>query len=179
MAYSLRLVPFFQQAGQSRKEFLLQIIHTAPVQLMVLGIFADGQAIYEPLPEVVLVLRQHGFQGVIQKLQVLFQFGEATPGDGNESSFLQAEAIFVSVEVVVLTEIFCVCVIGIGLLILSGVVCFIQRWSLPFTNRPTEALLFQPLYGLSRYLHVDQPLYLTFHLPFTSTKAQKDFLLEV
>ena len=100
---------------------------------MVLGIFADGQAIYEPLPEVVLVLRQHGFQGVIQKLQVLFQFGEVTFGDGGKSLFLHAEAIFAPVEVVVLTEIFCVCVVGKRLLVLAGVVCFIRLWSLPFS----------------------------------------------
>ena len=34
------------------------------------------------------------------------------------------------------------------MLILTGVVCFIQLWSLPFTNRSPESLFRQPLYGL-------------------------------
>ena len=116
---------------------------------MGLGIFADGQAIHESLPEIVLICSQHRFQGIVQKLQVLFLFGEVAFGDGNESFFLYAETIFVPVEAVVLTEIFCVCVVGKRLLVLAGVVCFIRLWSLPFTDWSPKPLFLQPLYGLS------------------------------
>lgn len=84
-AYSLRLVPLFQQRGQSREEFLLLIVHAATVQLMGFRVLANGQAIHEPLPEIALVCNQHRFQDIVQKLQVLFQFGEVTFSDGNES----------------------------------------------------------------------------------------------
>ena len=122
------------------------IVHTATVQLMGFRVLANGQTIHEPLPEIALVCNQHRFQGIVQKLQVLFQLGEVTFSDGNESLFLYAEAIFVPVEVVVLAEIFCVCVVGKRLLVLAGVVCFIQLWSLPFTNRSPKLLFLQPLY---------------------------------
>ena len=69
---------------------------------------ADPQALYKPLPEIILVCGQHRFQGIVQKLEILFQLGEVPFGDGGKSLFLHAEAIFVPVEVVVLTEIFCV-----------------------------------------------------------------------
>lgn len=118
-ACSLRLVPLFQQRGQSREEFLLLIVHAATVQLMGFRVLANGQAIHEPLPEIILVCSQHRFHGIVQKLQVLFQLGEVTFGDSNESLFPHAEAMFVPVEVVVLTEIFCVCVVGKRLLIWS------------------------------------------------------------
>ena len=110
-------------------------------------VLANGQAIHEPLPEIALVCNQHRFQDIVQKLQVLFQFGEVTFSDGNESLFLYAEAIFVPVEVVVLTEIFCVCVVGKRLLIISGVIRFIQLPFFSFTNRSPKALFLQPLYG--------------------------------
>ena len=140
-AYSLRLVPLFQQRGQSREEFLLLIVHAATVQLMGFRVLANGQAIHEPLLEIALVCNQHRFQDIVQKLQVLFQFGEVTFSDGNESLFLYAEAIFVPVEVVVLTEIFCVCVVGKRLLIISGVIRFIQLPFFSFTNRSPESPL--------------------------------------
>ena len=146
-ACSLRLVPLFQQRGQSREEFLLLIVHAATVQLMGFRILANGQAIHEPLLEIALVCNQHRFQDIVQKLQIFFQFGKVTFGDGGKSLFLHAEAIFVPVEVVVLAEIFCVCVVGKRLLVLAGVVCFIRLWSLPFTNRSPKSLFLQPLYG--------------------------------
>ena len=145
-ACSLRLVPLFQQRGQGREEFLLLIVHAATVQLMGFRVLADGQAIHESLPEIILVCSQHRFQGIVQKLQVLFQLGEVTFGDGNEPLFLYAEAIFAPVKVVVLAEILCVCVVGKRLLVLAGVVCFIRLWSLPFTNRSPEAFFLQPFY---------------------------------
>ena len=150
-AYSLRLVPLFQQTSQGREEFLLLIVHTAAVQLMGFRVLADGQAVHEPLPEIILVFSQHRFQGIVQKLQVLFQFGEVTFGDGNKSLFLYAEAIFVPVEVVVLTEIFCVCVVGKRLLVLAGVIRFIQLPIFSFTYRSPKALFLQPLYGAFAY----------------------------
>lgn len=144
----IRFIPLFQQLCQRGEKFLLQIVHAAAVHLMRFRIPADGQAaIYEPLPEIILVWSQNRFQGTVQELQVLFQFGKVASGDGSKSFFFHAEAIFVPVEVVVLTEIFCVGVIGRILLILTSVVCFIRLQSLPFTNRPTEALFLQPLYG--------------------------------
>ena len=146
-ACSLRLVPLFQQRSQGREEFLLLIVHAAAVQLMGFRVPTDGQAIHEPLPEIALVCSQHRFQGIVQKLQILFQRGKVTFGDGGKSLFLHAEAIFVPVEVVVLAEIFCVCVVGKRLLILSGVIRFIQLPIFSFTYRAPEALLLQPLYG--------------------------------
>ena len=146
-ACSLRLVPLFQQRSQGREEFLLLIVHAAAVQLMGFRVPTDGQAIHEPLPEIALVCSQHRFQGIVQKLQILFQLGKVTFGDGGKSLFLHAEAIFVPVEVVVLTEIFCLCVVGKRLLVLAGVVYFIRLWLLPFTNRSPEAFFLQPLYG--------------------------------
>ena len=112
---------------------------------MGLVIFADGQTLYEPLPEVVFVFRQHGFQGIFQKLQVLFQFGEVTFGGGNESFFLHTEGIFVPVEGVVLAEVFCIGVVGKRLMVLAGVVCFIWLWSLPFAERSTKPLFLAAL----------------------------------
>ena len=125
----------------------MQVVHTAPVQLVGLGVLADGQPLHEPLPEVVSVFRQHCFQGVVQKLKILFQLGEVASGDGGEPLLFHAEAIFVPVEVVVLAEIFCVCEVGERLLILSGVVFFIQLPPMPFAHRPPEALVLQPLDG--------------------------------
>ena len=90
------------------------IVHTATVQLMGFRVLSNGQTIHEPFLEIALVCNQHRFQDIVQKLQVIFQFGEVTFGDGNESLFLYAEAILVPVEVVVLTEIFCVCVVGVA-----------------------------------------------------------------
>ena len=145
-ACPLRLVPLFQQTCQGREEFLLLIVHAAAVQLMGIRVLADGQAIHESLPEIILVCSQHRFQGIVQKLQVLFQFGKVTFGDGGESLFLHAEAIFVPVEVVVLAEIFCVCVVGKRLLIISGVISFIQLSIFSFTNRSPETFFLQPLY---------------------------------
>lgn len=146
-ACSLRLVPLFQQRGHGREKFLLLIVHAAAVQLVGFRVPADGQAVHEPLPEIILVCSQHRFQGIVQKLQVLFQFGKVTFGDGGQSLFLYAEAIFVPVEVVVLAEIFCVCVVGKRLLIISGVIRFIQLPIFSFTNRSPKALFLQPLYG--------------------------------
>ena len=126
----------------------MQVVHAAPVQLVGLGVLADGQALREPLPEVVPVFRQDGFQGVVQKLKILFQLGEVAPGDGGEPLFLYAEAVFAPVEVVVLTQVFGVCEVGERLLILTGVVFFLLLPPLPFAYRPTEALILQPLDGL-------------------------------
>lgn len=125
----------------------MQVVHAAPVQLVGLGVLADGQALREPLPEVVPVFRQDGFQGVVQKLKILFQLGEVAPGDGGEPLFLYAEAVFAPVEVVVLTQVFGVCEVGERLLILTGVVFFLLLPPLPFAHRPPEALVFQALDG--------------------------------
>ena len=78
-ACTLRLVPLFQQRGQSREEFLLLIVHAATVQLMGFRVPANGQAIHESLPEIILVCSQHRFQGIVQKLEILFQLGKVTP----------------------------------------------------------------------------------------------------
>ena len=60
-ACSLRLVPLFQQRGQSREEFLLLIVHAATVQLMGFCLLANGQAIHEPLPEAFFLQPLYGF----------------------------------------------------------------------------------------------------------------------
>ena len=133
-------------------------VHAATVQLMGIRVPADPQALYKPLPEIILVCGQHRFQGIVQKLEILFQLGEVTFGDGGKSLFLHAEAIFVPVEVVVLTEIFCVCVVGKRLLVLVGVVCFIRLPTMPFAYRPPEAFIFQSLNGGPRDFHIHQPL---------------------
>ena len=147
-ACSLRLIPFFQKTSKGREEFLLPIVHTtAAVQLMGFRVLADGQAVHKPLPEIILVCSQHRFQGIVQKLQILFQLDKVTFGDGSESFSLHAEAIFVSAKVVVLAEIFCVCVVGKRLLIISGVIRFIQLPIFSFAYRPPKALFLQPLYG--------------------------------
>lgn len=178
-AYSLRLVPLFQQRGQSREEFLLLIVHAATVQLMGFRVLANGQAIHEPLPEIALVCNQHRFQDIVQKLQALFQFGEVTFSDGNESLFLYAEAIFVPVEVVVLTEIFCVCVVGKRLLIISGVIRFIQLPFFRLRTGPRKPSSSSRSMASPEIFILSIRLYLAFRSPFTSIKAQKDFLLEV
>lgn len=67
-ACSLRLVSFFQQTSQGREESFLLIVHAATVQLMGIRVLADGQAVHEPLPEIILVCSQHRFQGIVQKL---------------------------------------------------------------------------------------------------------------
>ena len=131
---------------------------------MCLGVLADGQALHEPLPEVVPVFQQHCFQGVVQKLQILFQFGEVTSCDGGEPLFFHAEAIFAPVEVVVLAEIFRVCEVGERPLILSGVVFFLQLPLMLFSHRPPEAFILQSLDGGLRDLHIHQPLVLGFPL---------------
>ena len=78
----------FSRRARAEKNFSLQIVHAAPVELVGLGVLADGQALHEPLPEIVPVFRQDCFQGVVQKLQILFQLGEVTSCDGGEPSFL-------------------------------------------------------------------------------------------
>ena len=79
-APTLRLVPLFQETGQGREKFLLQVVHAAPIELMGLDVLADGQALHEPLLEIILVLGQYSFRGVVQKLQILFQLGEVAFG---------------------------------------------------------------------------------------------------
>ena len=123
------------------------MIHAAPIKLVGFSVFADGQTIHKPLLEIVLVLIQYSFHGIVQKLQVLFQLGKVASCDGGELLFSHAEAVFVPVKVVVLTQVFSVCVVCGGLLILAGVIFFIHLPHLIFTHRPPEALIFQPLDG--------------------------------
>ena len=123
------------------------MIHAAAVDLVRRGILADRQSVYKPLLKIVLVLSQYRFHGIVQKLQVLFQLGEVASGDGGISLFLYAEAIFAPVEVVVLAEVFGVCEVGERLLILAGIISFIQLLPLAFPHRPSEALVFQPFNG--------------------------------
>ena len=66
--FSLCLVTLFQQASQCDKKFLLQMIHAAPIELVGIRVLADGQSIYKPLLEIVLVLSQYSFHGIVQKL---------------------------------------------------------------------------------------------------------------
>ena len=92
-----------------QKKFLLQMIHAAPIKSVGLGVLADGQTIHKLLLKIILVLNQHRFQGIVQKLQVFFQLGEIVSGDGGGPLFFHAEAVFVPVKVLVLTQIFRVC----------------------------------------------------------------------
>ena len=45
-AFSLCLVPLFQELCQGREKFLLQIVHAAAVDLVCRSILADGQSVY-------------------------------------------------------------------------------------------------------------------------------------
>lgn len=87
-----RHIPFASSRSFSRRARQRRISfadsHAATVQLMVIRIPADRQALYKPLLEIILVCGQHRLQGIVQKLQVLFQFGGVTFGDGNKSLFL-------------------------------------------------------------------------------------------
>ena len=157
-ALALPLVPFLQQTGQGKEEFLLQMIHAAPIELMSLGVLAHGQVLHEPLLKIVLVFRQDCFQRIVQEPQVLFQLGKVASGDGGISLFHHAEAVFASVEGVVLAEVLGVGVIGCGLLVLAGVVCFIRLPTMPFAYRPPEAFIFQSLNGGLRDFHIHQSL---------------------
>ena len=167
--------PALSGAVLRQRKISFVVVHATAVQLVNLGAFANGQALHEPLLEVVPVLRQHCFQGVVQKLQVLFQFGEVASGDGGEPLFLCAETVFAPVEVVVLAEILGVCVVGGGLLVLTGVIFFVRLPPVPFAHRPTEALILQAFDGGLRYLHVHQPLVLGLPLPVHLHECTEEF----
>ena len=83
-AFSLCLVPLFQELCQGREKFLLQIVHAAAVKTVCFGILADGQSGYKPLLEIVLVLSRYRCQGIVQKLQVLLPLDEIASGDAGE-----------------------------------------------------------------------------------------------
>ena len=70
------------------------IVHTATVQLMGFRVLANGQTIHEPFLEIALVCNQHRFQDIVQKLQVLFQFGEVLVMAANLFSFTQRRYLF-------------------------------------------------------------------------------------
>ena len=72
-AYSLCLIPLFQQTSQGREESLLLIVHAATVQLMGIRVPVDVHALYKLPPKIILVCSQHCFQGIVQKLQILLQ----------------------------------------------------------------------------------------------------------
>ena len=55
-----------------------------PLCLLCLGVLTDGQALHEPLLEIVFVRNQHRFQDVVQKLQVLLPLDEIASGDAGE-----------------------------------------------------------------------------------------------
>ena len=68
----------------------MQIVHAAAVKTVCFGILADGQSGYKPLLEIVLVLSRYRCQGIVQKLQILFQLGKVASCDGGELfSFMQ------------------------------------------------------------------------------------------
>ena len=114
---------------------------------MGLGVLADGEAVHKPFPKVIPVVRQNGLQRVVQKTQILLQFTEIAFGNGSIPLLIYTEAILAQIEVVVLTELLGVCVVGGGLLIRPGVVFFLHLPGPAFTRRPPEALILQPLDG--------------------------------
>ena len=76
---------------------------------MRLCIFADGQTVYEPLLEILLVILQHRLQRIVQKLYVLFQFGKVISADGGILLLVHTETILGQSKTIVLAEVFCVC----------------------------------------------------------------------
>lgn len=59
----------------------MQIVYAAAVDLVCRSILADGQSVYKPLLEIVPVFGQYSFQGIVQKLQILFQLGKVASCD--------------------------------------------------------------------------------------------------
>ena len=87
--------------------------------------------------------------------------------------------MFTPIEVVVLAEIFCICVICDSPPTLLKIKYFIWLRLSLFVN-PSRTILFHIFSRSPGDFHIDQLLlYLAFYSPFTSTKEQKDFLLEV
>ena len=70
-AFALRFVPLLQQPGEGGEELLLQVIHTAPVESVGLGVLANGQAIHKPFPKVIPVVRQNGLEITPEQWTVL------------------------------------------------------------------------------------------------------------
>lgn len=70
--------PFRSFSRQARAEFLLQIVHATPVQLMSIRVLTDGQTFYKPFLGIILVCTQHCLLGVVQEPCVFFQLGEIT-----------------------------------------------------------------------------------------------------
>lgn len=159
----VRFIPLLQQLRQRGEQLLLQVVHAAAVQLMGFRVLADGQAVHEPLLNVRLVILQHRRQRVVQKLKVLFQFGEVTSGDGGVPLLVHAEMILGQIETIVLAELFGVCKVGGRRLIGAGIVFRILFRAL-FADWSTHTVLSKIGDDRLGDLHIGNPFVLGFPL---------------
>ena len=79
---------------------------------MYLSIFSDGQALYEPLSEIILVIPQHCSQRLVQENQIFPQLGKILPADGDIPVLIYTKTVLAQIKAIVLTEIFGVRIVG-------------------------------------------------------------------
>ena len=74
--FAVCFVPGLEFCCQGCEHFLLDVIHAAPVKVMLLRIFSDREPVHKPLLEIFIIVPQHGFEALLQEDNVFRHSGK-------------------------------------------------------------------------------------------------------